>query len=141
MTPSIEEIANRLNLDKSTVSRALNGKPGRMSEATRRRVLDEAAKIGYVPNPMARALARGRTGSVGFVCRQFTDDLYAAVLQAVAVAVDDAGENLVTCITGRDPREEGQASLLHTGRVDGILAIPHALPGLEATDSPWRRAP
>lgn len=141
MASNIEEIANRLNLDKSTVSRALNGKPGRMSEATRRRILDEAARLGYVPNPLARALSHGQTGSIGFVSRPFSDDLYTAVFQAVAIAVDEAETHLVTCITGRDTSRHGQTALLHPGRVDGLLAIPDTLPGLDSKDSPWRSVP
>lgn len=49
-----------------TVSRALNGKPD-VNEATRKRIIEAAAAMGYVPNQAGRALRKGSTGVVGFM--------------------------------------------------------------------------
>jgi DNA-binding LacI/PurR family transcriptional regulator len=62
----ISKLAQELGLSTGTISRALNGKPD-VHEKTRRRVLDAARQLGYEPNQAARALARGRTQSVGFM--------------------------------------------------------------------------
>ncbi|MFD2649659.1 LacI family DNA-binding transcriptional regulator [Devosia albogilva] len=62
----IRRLAQQLNLSIGTVSRALNGKPD-VNEATRQRVLEAAAEIGYAPNQAGRALRRGSTGVVGFM--------------------------------------------------------------------------
>ncbi len=62
----IKRLAQQLNLSIGTVSRALNGKPD-VNEETRRRVLEAAAAIGYVPNQAGRALRKGATGVVGFM--------------------------------------------------------------------------
>ena len=51
------------------MSDALNGQKG-VSEATRRRVLEYAARVGYVPNSAARALSRSRVGVIGVVIRE-----------------------------------------------------------------------
>lgn len=61
---SIKAIADKLNLNKSTVSLALNHRPGRMSEETRRRILTAAEEMGYVPNQHAQQLATGRSRTV-----------------------------------------------------------------------------
>ncbi len=58
---TIEELAERVNLNKSSVSRILNGKGHAHSDHTRRRVLAAATELGYQPNPTARALATGAT--------------------------------------------------------------------------------
>ena len=63
-TPTITDLARALNLSISSVSYALNGQKG-VSEATRRRVLEYAARVGYVPNSAARALSRSRVGAIG----------------------------------------------------------------------------
>jgi DNA-binding LacI/PurR family transcriptional regulator len=138
---SIKEIAETLNLTPSTVSHALNRRPGKVSEATRRRVFEVARALNYAPNPAARALAAGRTGNIGFVSRHYNNALYIAVFQEIAIAVDERGGNLVTCVTGRETEHHGQDHLLHARIVDGILAVPGALPGLDAPDSPWMRGP
>lgn len=58
---TIEELAERVHLNKSSVSRILNGKGHAHSDHTRRRVLAAASELGYQPNPTARALATGAT--------------------------------------------------------------------------------
>ncbi len=63
---NLKELAADLGLSQTTVSRALNGYP-EVSEATRRRVAEAAARLGYRPNASARRLATGRVGAVGIV--------------------------------------------------------------------------
>lgn len=62
----IKRLALELNVSIGTVSRALNGKPD-VNEATRKRILDAAAAMGYVPNQAGRTLRQGSTKAVGFV--------------------------------------------------------------------------
>ncbi|UYN98571.1 MAG: LacI family DNA-binding transcriptional regulator [Devosia sp.] len=62
----IRQLAQHLNLSIGTVSRALNGKPD-VNDETRRRVLDAAAAIGYVPNQAGRSLRQGNTNAIGFM--------------------------------------------------------------------------
>lgn len=63
---NLKELASSLGLSQTTVSRALNGYP-EVNEATRRRVAEAAARLGYRPNASARRLATGRSGAVGIV--------------------------------------------------------------------------
>jgi len=62
----ITELARRLGLSVSTVSRALNGYDDVNAE-TRRRVFDAARAHNYVPSAGALRLRHGRTNTVGFV--------------------------------------------------------------------------
>ncbi|WEJ57242.1 LacI family DNA-binding transcriptional regulator [Devosia sp. FJ2-5-3] len=68
----IRRLAQQLNISIGTVSRALNGKPD-VNEATRQRVLEAAAAMGYVPNQAGRALRKGSTGVVGFMMQTGSD--------------------------------------------------------------------
>jgi LacI family transcriptional regulator len=63
---SLQVLARNLGLSNSTVSRALNGYAD-VSAETRKRVEEEAARIGYRPNPVAHRLATGRTNVIGLV--------------------------------------------------------------------------
>jgi LacI family transcriptional regulator len=63
---NLKELATNLGLSQTTVSRALNGYP-EVNEATRQRVNDAAARLGYRPNASARRLATGRAGAFGIV--------------------------------------------------------------------------
>ena len=59
-------MAEELGLSKSTVSRALSGN-GRISDETRRRVVEYAERHGFTPNSIARSLARSQTNNIGVV--------------------------------------------------------------------------
>src|SRR3954453_22679286 len=61
-----KDIARRLGISQSTVSRALRGGP-RVSPETAARVLDAARQLSYTPNVAARSLITRRTGVVGVV--------------------------------------------------------------------------
>lgn len=63
---TILELATRLNLSPSTVSRALNGKH-RISEETRSKVQALAIQLGYRPNVSARHLRENRTYTLGLL--------------------------------------------------------------------------
>ncbi len=62
----LDDMAEELGLSKSTVSRALSGK-GRISDETRRRVVEYAENHGFTPNSIASSLARSQTNSIGVV--------------------------------------------------------------------------
>lgn len=66
MRPTIRDVARRLNLSITTVSRALDGYTD-VAVATRQLVVRTAQEMGYVPNRAARQLRRRRTETVGFI--------------------------------------------------------------------------
>lgn len=67
-------MAAAAGVSTAAVSQAVNG-TGRISEATRRRVLDAAAELGWSPSASASALRRARTRTIALVVRRPTDVL------------------------------------------------------------------
>ncbi|MEW2395795.1 LacI family DNA-binding transcriptional regulator [Streptomyces sp. NPDC046862] len=65
-------MAARAGVSTATVSNALNG-TGRLSEATRQRVLAAARELGCAPASTARAMARGGTGVLGLTMTTYGD--------------------------------------------------------------------
>lgn len=63
---TLTEVAARAGVSLTTASKAMNGQ-ARVSETTRARVLRAARELAYTPNPMARSLVSGRSGTVGMV--------------------------------------------------------------------------
>ncbi|WP_408071764.1 LacI family DNA-binding transcriptional regulator [Butyrivibrio sp. JL13D10] len=63
---TIEDVADALGVSKTTVSRAISGK-GRISESTRRRVLEYIELNNYKPNVVAKGLAQRRTFNIAVV--------------------------------------------------------------------------
>ena len=80
---TIARVAQEAGVGVGTVSRVINGSAS-VSEATRRRVLDVVAELGYEPNATARALSTGRTRSVGVIAPFFTRSSVIERLRGVA---------------------------------------------------------
>src|SRR3954466_1137694 len=121
-TPRSVDVARLAGVSQKTVSRVLNDEPY-VSADVRRRVLDAAEELGYRRNQAARALASGRTRSIGVVT--LGTALYgpASLIMGVERAVRDTGYALrvVNTLEG-DPTGVAGAvdSLLEQG-VDGIV--------------------
>lgn len=70
MRITLKDVAREAGASEASVSATLNGKRSgnmRISEPTRERIIAAAAKLGYVPNPIAQSLSTGRTGVLGLV--------------------------------------------------------------------------
>jgi DNA-binding LacI/PurR family transcriptional regulator len=86
---TLQSIADEVGVSRMTVSNAFS-RPDQLSADLRARILDAAAELGYVgPDPAARALARGRVGSVGLLLNgalseAFEDQVSAEFVAAVA---------------------------------------------------------
>src|SRR6188508_1336473 len=74
-----KDIARRLKISQSTVSRALRGDP-RVAAETAARVLEAARQMNYTPNLAARSLITRRTGTVGVVLNDITNPFYPELL-------------------------------------------------------------
>ncbi|TXH68485.1 MAG: LacI family transcriptional regulator [Thiothrix sp.] len=81
-----QDVAKLAGVSRTTVSFVLNNRQGMaISEATRQRVLEAAASLGYTPNAAAQKLARGSTETIGLVIPKLSH-LYVDVFLAQLVA-------------------------------------------------------
>jgi len=82
MSTTIKEIASRLGLNPSTVSRALSGHP-QVAEVTRQRVLKTATDMGYTPNLWAQNLVGSPTHLIGCLVLEFSNPFYIPMVRAI----------------------------------------------------------
>jgi DNA-binding LacI/PurR family transcriptional regulator len=123
----IRRLAQQLDISIGTVSRALNGRPD-VSAATRRRVLEAAAAMGYVPNQSGRALRVGATGIIGFMIETGAntatdgDSFFLSVFDGVQAVLKRHGLDFVAllCGSGEDPNEYLRR-VVGAGFVDGVI--------------------
>ncbi|MCK4516845.1 MAG: LacI family DNA-binding transcriptional regulator [Spirochaetaceae bacterium] len=66
---SLKELAVKLNVSTSTISRVMNDKPG-VGEKTRQRVLEAIQKSNYVSNSSARSLKTSRTRNIALISKK-----------------------------------------------------------------------
>lgn len=123
----IRRLAEHLDISIGTVSRALNGKPD-VNEATRKRVLEAAATLGYVPNQSGRSLRKGSTGIIGFMIETGTnttsdgDTFFLSVFDGVQAVLARHQLDLVAllCSSEEDPHEYLRR-VVGRGFVDGLI--------------------
>ncbi|MFY0651845.1 MAG: LacI family DNA-binding transcriptional regulator [Cyclobacteriaceae bacterium] len=118
---TIHDIAKRLNIDSSTVSRALSGSP-RVKEQTKKSVLALALELGYQPNIMASNLRKKKSNTIGVVVPRISRHFFASVIAAVDEVTHQAGYNVIICQSLDElEREKKLINTLLTNQVDGVL--------------------
>lgn len=130
MRVTIRAVAEKAGTSIAAVSATLNGnRTGtiRVGDATRERIFQAAAAIGYVPNPIAKSLATGKTKVIGLMlpyADAFVDQnpFCAQVMSGIMRDVVDERYNvmLYTATSGMPPSE---AAALVDSRVDGLLLV------------------
>jgi len=91
---TIKDIALKLNLSKSTVSRALRDSY-EISDKTKRLVLDYAKKINYRPNPIALSLKERRTHTIGVVVPEFSNSFFSQAINGMESIAYRNGYNVI----------------------------------------------
>jgi len=121
MTVTMMDIARELKVSVVTVSKVLRNQ-GRISEATRKRVLRHAKRVNYQMNWVARSLVTRRTYTIGLLLPEFTHPFFAEVARAVAKTVRPHGYHVVISCFEEDPElEASEADSLLARRVDGMI--------------------
>lgn len=119
---TIHDIARKLNITASTVSRALNNHP-KISEATKKVVQNAASQLGYHPNNIAAALRVGKSCIIGIIIPTADRTFFASVVRGIEeeanltdykVIVSHSYDHLET--------ETKKVDALLSARVDGIIA-------------------
>ncbi|WP_303918950.1 LacI family DNA-binding transcriptional regulator [Draconibacterium sediminis] len=118
---TIHDIAKKLNISASTVSRALKDNP-LISEATRHKIKKAAIEMGYRPNVMAANLRTRRTNTIGVIVPLINRHFFSSVIsgiedvaykQGFAVTISQSNDNL--------EKESTIAHTLFSNRVDGLI--------------------
>jgi LacI family transcriptional regulator len=138
---TIKGIATKLNISPSTVSRAINDKPG-VSDALRRTIREMAAEVGYQPNAKAKALVEGRVGIIGVVIPRdssliFSNPYYAEMLKGISAVVNKANYHILLSLDCKQPI----SSLYLRSLVDGLIVVSNRLTQAEIGELEDRQIP
>ncbi|QIL40487.1 LacI family transcriptional regulator [Pedobacter sp. HDW13] len=119
--PTIKDIARRLNIDPSTVSRALRGHPS-IGLVTTMRVNKIAKELNYHPNQNAVFLKQGKTFTIGIVLPDISEAFYCTALSEIECYSHRKNYNVIFAQSFEDPEREKQIlNNMKNHRVDGIL--------------------
>ena len=117
----LRDVAREAGVSVATVSRVINNSP-QVTEKTKQKINDVISRLGYAPNPLARALNVGRTKTVGAVIPTLDHAIFANFLNAMEEVLAKSNYRLVVATTGGEPAVEMERvqALLEMG-VEGIV--------------------
>jgi LacI family transcriptional regulator len=119
---TIHDIAERLNITASTVSRALNDNP-RISDATKKMVHKMARQLNYQPNHIASALRSGKSKLVGIVVPTTNRNFFSSVARGIDEIASELNYRVIISQSYDEYQKEVQTiDALLSARVDGIIA-------------------
>jgi LacI family transcriptional regulator len=121
MTVTLNDVARRAGVSKSTVSNVVRG-AAPVAPSTRRRVEGAISELGYRPNEVARALKQRSTQTLGLVITDTVNPFAASLAQAVVRRARRDGYAVLIADTDGDPQiEAAQVRALVARRVDGVI--------------------
>jgi LacI family transcriptional regulator len=129
---NIIDLAARLGLSVTTVSRVLNGKSKayRISTATREKVLAAASAYNYSPNRIARGLRLEKTETIGLIIPDISNPFFSSIAKIIELESRRFGYSLILCDSQDDISTENELiNLLSERKVDGMILAPVGLNG------------
>jgi LacI family repressor for deo operon, udp, cdd, tsx, nupC, and nupG len=118
---TINDLAKRLKLSASTVSRALRDHPD-ISKKTKARVRDVAAKTNYQPNLIAQSLQTRRSNNIGVIVPEIRNTFFSTVISGIEEVAYEAGYTIMVCQSNDTYiRETINTRALAANRVAGML--------------------
>lgn len=118
---NIKELAFELKLSVSTISKALHNSY-EISEKTKSRVQETAARLNYIPNPHASSLRGRKSKNIGVVIPEIADSFFSFAINGIESVAKKMGYHVLICITHE--KFENEKTILRDfkgGRVDGVL--------------------
>ncbi len=125
-TVTLKDLATRLGLHPSTVSRILHsgtdGAKGAASADTAVRVRELAARLGYSRDPQAMGLRTGRTRLLGVIVPRLSDLVLATMFEGMEEEAAEAGYSTFVMNSHDDEAlQRDKAEIMLTRRVDGLI--------------------
>jgi len=120
--PTIVDIARKLNISTSTVSRALKNHPG-ISKATIEAVKKCAEEIQYIPNEMAHNLRLKRNNTIAVIVPETVHFFFSSIISGIEDVTFNEGFNLL--LFKSDEKYEKEIKITQSiinARVAGVLA-------------------
>ena len=118
---TIKDIAKKLKVSPSTVSRVLNNKSKNYSKETEEKVLALVEKYNYTPNLSARGLQGKKTYNIGVIIPEFLN-YWSEIYFGIQKVANEKGYNLNLICSNYNPKSEeiGLKNFLDR-KIDGLI--------------------
>ena len=127
-TIKISDIAAKLNISSSTISRALSN-PNLVAKKTRKFILKEANKLKYIPNIHARNLRTKSSKTIIFLVRDIDNPFYFEIFRGIEKVAKKIGYSVLMGSTDNDLKKEIDFfNMVKSNQVDGMILMTGRLP-------------
>ena len=118
---TITDIAQKLNVAPSTVSRALSNHPD-VKKETKELIKKVAEELRYSPNPMARSLKNNRSTTIGVMVPEIKHDFFSSAISGIEDVAYQSGYTIILCQSNESfEREVVNTNVLMHQRVAGVI--------------------
>lgn len=119
---TIDDVAKKAGVSKSSVSRVLNGNFEYMSEEMKEKILNAIEELNYTPNSLAQSLKKKKTQVIGIILSDISNPFWAEVLKGVQDECNKNGYGLMVSSSNEDPEtEKDNLLMLRSRQVDGVI--------------------
>lgn len=123
MSLTLKDIAEMVGVAESTVSRAINDKPG-VGEKTKQEIMEIVRKYNYKPNQLAQGLAKQETHILALFLPGLDTPAYPEIIKNIEAVANDEGYQVVLCNTDNDiQKERAYLNLLERNQIDGAIIV------------------
>ena len=124
MSISMKELAKKLNISASTVSRAINGNKC-VSPETYRMVMEAVEKYNYIPNEAARNLKSCQSTTIGMLVSDLSNSFYTSIIAGAEAELEAHGYSIILCNYNEDYYQQIEYTKLMLSRnVAGLIMSP-----------------
>ncbi|OUS70787.1 hypothetical protein B1748_27760 [Paenibacillus sp. MY03] len=121
---TLKDVALKAGVSEATASLAMNNKKT-VNADTKKKVLDTARQMGYIPNSLARGLARSKTNTIGLVVTDVQNPYFGSIVNYIDQYLRKFHYNLILSVSNDDIEAENQIiENFIRQRVDGVIVIP-----------------
>lgn len=119
---TIKDVAFAANVSVATVSRVLNDS-GPVSDSTRRRIREVAARLRYAPHGAARSLITHKTDTLGVLLPDLYGEFFSELIRGMDEAATEHRFHLLVSSSHADKGEVEASMRAMRGRVDGLIVM------------------
>ena len=121
MKATIYDVAKEAGVSIATVSKVINH-TGKISEATRIKVLETMKQLNYHPSVVASALTGKRTETLGLLVPDISNPFFSEMARTIEDRAHDRGMSVIMCSTDdQAEKEKKYIELLQRKQVDGLI--------------------
>src|SRR5687768_13168470 len=118
---NIKVLADQLQLSVSTISKALRDSY-EISEETKKKVLELATRLNYIPNPYASSLRKKKSHTIAVVLPEVADNFFSLAINGIQSIAESKGYHVLIYLSHEKfANEKMIIDDCQSGRVDGVL--------------------